>query len=63
MLLYSQYFRKVTEQNWKITEELVFITPAIRYTLKSLTWNCIHAQNSLCQKHKMVFERAVHAQI
>ena len=63
MLLYSQYFRKVAEETWKITEELVFVTPAIRYTLKPLTRNCRRAQNSLWQKHKMVFERDVHAEI
>jgi len=29
-------FKKVTEENPKTTEELVFSTPAISYTLKSL---------------------------
>jgi hypothetical protein len=32
----NQYIRKVTEGNPKTTEELVFLTPAIRYTLESL---------------------------
>jgi hypothetical protein len=32
----TQYLRKMTERNPKTTEELVFSTPAIRYTLKSL---------------------------
>ena len=29
-------FKKVTEETLKITDELLFLTPAIRYTLKSL---------------------------
>ena len=28
------------EGTWKITEGLVFLTPAVRYTLKSLIQNC-----------------------
>jgi len=28
-------FKKVTEETLKIREKLVFLTPAIRYTLKS----------------------------
>jgi len=34
---YNPYILKnVTEETLKITEELVFLTPAISYTLKSL---------------------------
>jgi len=36
MPLQSHYLRKVTEETKKITEELVFLTSAIRYTLKPL---------------------------
>ena len=56
-------FKKVTEETLKITDELLFLTPAIRYTLKSLIWNCRVAQNSLWQKHKMDSETDVHAKI
>jgi hypothetical protein len=55
----SKYLRKVTEQILKITNKLVLLTPAIRYTLKSLTENCRGTENSLWQKCK----RDVHAQI
>jgi len=37
----------VTEETRKVTDQLVFLTPAIRYTLKSLTENCRGNQNSL----------------
>jgi hypothetical protein len=37
MPLQSHYLRNVTEETRKITAELVFLTPATRYTLKSLT--------------------------
>jgi hypothetical protein len=30
----SQYLRKVTEGNPETTEELVFLTPPVRYALK-----------------------------
>ena len=33
-------FKKGNRKEPKTTEELVFSTPAIRYTLKSLIWNC-----------------------
>jgi len=36
MPLQSHYLRKVTEETQKITEELVFLTSAVSYTLKPL---------------------------
>jgi len=47
----------------KITEELVFRTPALRYTQKSLIRTCKVAENGLWLKKKMDFERGVDAQI
>ena len=38
-----------------------FSTPAVRYTLKSLIWNCRSTQKYLWQKHKMDSERNGHA--
>jgi len=37
----------VTEETLKIAEELVILTPAVRYTLQSLLLNCRVTQNSL----------------
>jgi len=47
MPLLSKCLRKVTEETLKIAEELVFLTPAVRYTLQSLLLNYWVAQNSL----------------
>ena len=55
--------KKVTDGNPKTTEELVFSTPAIRYTLKSLIWNCRITPKYSLQIHKMDFEREGHARI
>jgi hypothetical protein len=53
----------MTEENPKTTEELVFLTPAIRYTLKTVIGNCKITQKYLREKCKMDSERDVHARI
>jgi len=40
----------MTEETLKIIEELLFLTPAIRYTPISRIKNCRITQNSLLQK-------------
>jgi hypothetical protein len=42
----------VTEETLKITDKSIFLTPAIRYTPKSLTENCRGTQNSLTEMQK-----------
>lgn len=42
---------KVDRRDPRITEELVFFTPAVRYILKSFIYNCRDSQNSLWQRH------------
>jgi len=37
----------VTEETLKLAKELVFLTPAARYTLQPLLLNCRVTQNSL----------------
>jgi hypothetical protein len=54
---------KVTEETPKITEVSIFLIPAIKYTLKYLTWNCKVTQKNSWQKHKTDSKRDVRAQI
>jgi len=42
----------VTEKTLKIADKLVFLTHAIRHTLKSLTKNCRGIQKSLTETQK-----------
>jgi hypothetical protein len=51
----------VLEETLKLTEELVFLTPAVSYTLKAMILNCRDTDNS--DRNTTDSKRDIHAQI